>query len=125
MVKLIQAGDIDGARGAMAAIAPLLGVVTVKVDNPRTLPDGRTVIVNDRYRNPVAIKTLMAGLGMPAGAGRRPLGKMTVAGVEVVRSAARQVWGRNPEVLDPVGRFYGVDVGARLADDSIWNALAL
>ena len=125
MVDLIMQGDLDGARSAMESVAPLLGVVTVKVDNSRTLPDGRSVIVNDRYRNPVPIKTLMTGLGMPSGPGRRPLGRMTRAGVDVLRSAARQVWERNPEVLEPVALFYGVDVEQRIADDSIWNALSL
>jgi 4-hydroxy-tetrahydrodipicolinate synthase len=125
MVALAAEGDLDGAKAAMEAIAPLLGAVTVKVDNPRTLPNGQSVMVNDRYRNPVAIKTLMAGLGMPSGPGRRPLGKMTKAGVDVVRNAARQVWERNPEVLEPINSFYGVDVAKRLADDSIWNSLSL
>lgn len=124
MVDLAAKGDLEGARAAMEAVAPLLGVVTVKVDNPRRMPSGETLIVNDRYRNPLPIKTLMAGLGMPSGACRRPLGKMTRAGVEVVRSAARQVWQRNPEVLAPIGEFFGVDVGARIADDKVWAALA-
>ncbi len=125
MVDLAAAGDTAGAEKAMQAVAPLLGVVTVKVDNPRTLPSGEVVMVNDRYRNPLAIKTLMTGLGMPAGPGRRPLGKMTKAGVDVVRSAAAKVWQANPEVLAPIGEFYGVDIAKRLADDSIWSKLAI
>lgn len=125
MVDLAAKGDLKGAKDANDAVAPLLGIVTVKVDNKRVLPSGERVKVNDRYRNPVPIKTLMAGLGMPAGPCRRPLGKMSAAGVEVVRSAARQVWERNPEVLQPVGEFFGVDIAARLADDAIWFALAL
>lgn len=125
MVDLAANGDTNGAKAAMEAITPLLGVVTVKVDNPRTLPSGETVMVNDRYRNPLAVKTLMAGLGMPAGPCRRPLGRMTAAGVEIVRAAARQVWERHPEALEPVSGFYGVDIGARLSDDSVWASLAI
>ncbi|MGB9620342.1 MAG: hypothetical protein ACPL7K_08010, partial [Armatimonadota bacterium] len=90
---------------------------------PRRLPSGETVTVNDRYRNPLPIKTLMAGLGMPSGSCRKPLGKMTRAGIEVIRDAARQVWRRNPEVLAPIGEFFGVDVGARIEDDRVWAAL--
>lgn len=123
MVELVTSGDIEGARGVQQALAPLFGVVTVKVDNQRTLPSGQTVTVNDRYRNPLAYKTLMAGLGMCAGPARRPLGKMTMAGVEVVRNAAKAVWDRNPEILRPIGDFYGVDVSARLDNDGIWNGL--
>ncbi len=124
MVDLAAKGDVAGAQAAMEAVAPLLGIVTVKVDNPRLMPAGDTLAVNDRYRNPLPMKTLMAGLGMPSGVCRRPLGRMSVAGVEVVRAAARQVWQRNPEVLAPLGEFFKVDVGARLADDSVWSALA-
>jgi len=125
MVKSILSGDLVSAQAACDSIAPLLGIVTVKVDNDRKLPGGETVKVNDRYRNPLPVKTLMAGLGMPAGFCRKPLGRMTKAGVEVVRAAARQVWERNPEVLTPITDFYGVDVGARIADDNVWESLAL
>lgn len=125
MVKLAAEGDMAGAEKLKDALAPILGIVTVKVDNERILPSGVRVKVNDRYRNPLAIKTLMAGLGMPAGPCKKPLGKMSSAGVAVVRSAAQQVWERNPEVLEPIARFYGIDIAARLTDDSIWDSLAI
>lgn len=125
MVELARKGDFEGAAKMNEALAPLLGIVTVKIDNERTLHNGKVVKVNDRYRNPLAFKTLMAGLGMPSGSCRKPLGKMTMLGVDVVRSAARKVWQNNPELLQPINDFYGVDVEARLADDSIWQALAL
>ena len=118
------AGDISGAEKLMIALTPLFGIVTVKSDNERMLPDGTRAIVNDRFRNPLAIKSLMMALGMPSGPCRRPLGKMTASGVEIVRAAARNVWSANPEILAPVGEFYGVDIEARLADDMIWKALA-
>ena len=124
MVNAIDSGDLQTASEVHDAIAPLLGIVTVKVDNERTLPNGQVVKVTDRYRNPLAIKTLMSALGMPAGPCRRPLGKMTMSGVDVVRSAVRAVWSSNPEVLEPIGDFYKVDIAARIADDSIWNSLA-
>lgn len=124
MVDLAAAGDLEGARKAMDAVAPLLSIVTVKVDNPRVLPSGETVMVNDRYRNPLPVKTLMSALGMPAGPCRRPLGRMSMAGVEVLRAAVRKVWERNPEVLQPIGDFYGVDIGVRIQDDSVWASVA-
>ncbi len=125
MAKSVMSGDLVSAQAARDSIAPLLGIVTVKVDNDRKLPNGETVKVNDRYRNPLPVKTLMAGLGMPAGFCRKPLGRMTDAGVEAVRTAVGQVWNHNPEVLAPIGDFFGVDVGARIADDSVWKSLAL
>lgn len=124
MVDSIATGDLQTAAGVRDAIAPLLGIVTVKVDNERVLPNGQVVKVNDRYRNPLAVKTLMAGLGMPSGPCRRPLGRMTPVGIGVVRNVVKQVWEHNPEVLQPISDFFGVDVGARIADDSVWNALA-
>lgn len=124
MVDAAANGDLENAQKVAEAISPLLGVVTVKVDNPRRLPSGETVIVNDRYRNPLPIKTLMAGLGMPAGACRRPLGKMTRAGVDVVRTAVRKVWESHPEFLAPIEEFFKVDLESRIADDSVWSALS-
>jgi 4-hydroxy-tetrahydrodipicolinate synthase len=124
MISAVRSGDAARAEQLQSALAPLFSVVTVKVENERTLPDGRRVKVADKYRNPVAIKTLMSGLGMPAGPCRPPLGKMTRAGVEIVREAARTVWRNDPEVLQPVAESYGVDVGARIADDGCWAALA-
>ena len=125
MVGLVVSGDVGGAAKVHEAIAPLLGIVTVKVNNERTLPSGEKAMVEDKYRNPLAIKTLMAGLGIPSGKCRRPLGRMSRAGVEIVRGTARQVWERNPEVLRPIGEFYGVDLAARLSDDNIWGSLGI
>ncbi len=124
MVRLALAGDVAGAERLHKALAPLFGIVTVKVENERTLPNGETVTLTDRYRNPSAIKTLMDGLGMPSGPCRPPLGKMTQAGIDVVRQAAKQVWTNNPEILSPIADFYGVDVQARLNDDALWHSLS-
>ena len=125
MVKSVIEGDLEKAKDLQASIAPLLGIVTVKVENDRTMPGGQVVKVLDRYRNPVAVKTMMAGLGLPAGACRRPLGKMTADGVQIVRDALLQIWENNPQVLEPIEDFFGVDIAARLADDAIWSGLAL
>lgn len=125
MVMAVKSGDKEKAERIQQAIAPICGVVTVKVENERTLPNGETVKVADKYRNPLAIKTLMAGLGMPSGDCRRPLGKMSKAGVEIVRNAVRQVWKNNPEILAPVAEFYGIDIEARIADDSCWAPLGV
>jgi 4-hydroxy-tetrahydrodipicolinate synthase len=125
MVEALHEGAVAHATNIRDALAPLLGIVTVKIDNKRTLPNGHTVMVNDRYRNPLAIKTLMNALDMPAGPCRRPLGKMSKAGVDVVRQALSTVWERSPEMLRPIAEFYGTDIARRISDDSVWNALAL
>lgn len=124
MVASILEGDLNTASRVRHALAPLFGIVTVKASSLRTLPNGETVEIEDRFRNPLAIKTLMNALGMPSGPSRQPLGKMTPEGVGVVRNAALQVWQNNPEVLSPIGQFFGVDIEARLSQDSIWSSLA-
>jgi 4-hydroxy-tetrahydrodipicolinate synthase len=118
------AGDLAIAGALKDALSPLFSIVTVKSDSERTLPDGSKAIVQDRFRNPLAIKTLMNGLGMPSGPARQPLGRMTLEGVEQVRKAAKTVWDRNPEILAPIKEFYGVDVEARINSAAIWNELS-
>ena len=124
MVRKLLEGDLAVGAALRDALSPLFGIVTVKVGSRRILPDGSTVTVQDRFRNPVGIKTLMQALGMPAGPCRQPLGKMTPEGVEAVRSAARTTWEKDPEILAPIGKFYEVDLEARIADDSFWADLS-
>lgn len=123
MVSAARSGDTAKAEELHKALEPLFSVVTVKVENERTLPDGKVVKVTDKYRNPVAIKTLMNGLGLPSGPYRAPLGKMTEPGVDLVREAVKTVWKNNPEILAPVGEFYGIDIEARVSDERYWLPL--
>jgi 4-hydroxy-tetrahydrodipicolinate synthase len=124
MTRSVLSGDLATAESLADALSPLFGIVTVKVSSVRILPDGTSAVVQDKFRNPIAIKVLMNGLGLPSGPGRQPLGKMTAEGVAVVRQAARTVWNRNPEILAPISRFYGVDVEARIAGDAYWSGLS-
>ena len=124
MVRRVRSGDTATAIALRDAMAPLFSIVTVKVNSERILPNGTIAIVEDRFRNPLALKTLMQGLGMPAGPGRQPLGKMTSQGVNVVRDAVKTVWKNNPEILSPIGAFYGIDIEARIADNAIWDGLS-
>lgn len=123
MVNAILDGDMDTATKIYDVLAPLFGTVTVRVSNERVLASGKRIMVTDKYRNPLPIKTLMSGLGMPSGPCRRPLGKMSEAGIKKVRDAAISVWQKAPEFLTPIKDFYGVDIEARLFDDSVWNNL--
>jgi len=124
MVQKTRSGDVEGAAALDKALSPLFGIVTVKTDSMRTLPNGKTAIVSDKFRNPLGVKTLMQGLGMAAGVARQPLGKMTAEGVKHVREAVRKVWQSNPELLSPIGEFYGVDIAERISNDAIWNKLS-
>ena len=118
MANLLFEGKQDEAAKLREALKPLFGIVTVKTQEES--PYGT---VPCRARNPLATKTLMAILGMPAGPCRQPLGKMTKKGIDVVLDVGRTVWKNNPEILNPVADFFDVDIEARLYDDSILAGL--
>jgi 4-hydroxy-tetrahydrodipicolinate synthase len=109
LVSRLTAGDRDGAAALKKALEPLFGLVTVTTQERTAHGD-----VPCRARNPLAIKTFMALLGMPVGPCRRPLGKMTRKGLDFVLSVGRKVQSNNPEILQPVADFFGVDINARL-----------
>lgn len=109
LVDLLESGQTAEAEKLAAALEPLFGLVTVTTRE--TTDFGK---VDCRARNPMAIKTFMALLGMPVGPCRRPLGKMTRKGLDFVVSVARQVQSNHPEILQPIADFFGVDINARL-----------
>jgi 4-hydroxy-tetrahydrodipicolinate synthase len=123
MVRAALDGDADRAKQLHNALSPLFDIVTVTVENQRTMPDGSTRTVRDKFRNPLAVKTLMNGLGMPAGPPRQPLGRMTPKGLQVVRDAARTVRRDSPWILDPIADAYDVDLDRRIEDDDAWTGL--
>lgn len=116
MVRFLAQGKKAEAEKLRLALEPLFGLVVVKTTEKT--PYGDVVC---RARNPLATKTLMAILGMPAGFCRQPLGKMTYKGMEVVLGAARKVMQNSPEILAPVAEFFGVDIEARISDRGIWE----
>jgi 4-hydroxy-tetrahydrodipicolinate synthase len=119
MTRLLNEGQKSEGEKLLNALKPLFGIVTVK-----TQEDTPYGTVTCRARNPLATKTLMAVLGMPVGPCRPPLGKMTKKGLEVAIQAGRTVFERNPEVLKPVADFFGLDIEARLYDESVLTGLA-
>jgi len=123
MVKAAFDGDAARTNELHDALIPLFDIVTVVAENERLMPDGSTRTVKDKFRNPLAIKALMNGLGMPAGRARRPLGRMTASGIEIVRAAARATWQANAWILEPIADVYGVDIAARVEDDACWRDL--
>ena len=99
-------------------LSPLFGLVTVSTTE--ATPFGE---VTARFRNPVAIKTLMAILGMPGGGCRRPMGKMTRNGIDFVVDTARRVQAANPAILAPAAEFFNIDIDQRLNDETVREAL--
>jgi 4-hydroxy-tetrahydrodipicolinate synthase len=109
LVALLASGQTDEAKKLAAALEPLFGLVTVTTREATDFGD-----VDCRARNPMAVKTFMALLGMPVGPCRRPLGKMTRKGLDFVISVARRIQSNNPEILQPIADFFGVDINVRL-----------
>ena len=114
MITFLAQGDIEAATAIKEKIAPLFQLVTVTTRE--TTPYGE---VTCRARNPLAMKTLMAILGMPSGGCRRPLGKMTANGIEKVLDVGRSIYKNSPEILAPVEDFFNVNMGERLYDKSV------
>ncbi len=111
MTEAALDGRSEEAERLATALEPLFGMVTVKTQEES--PHGPRLC---KARNPLPIKTLMRLLGMPAGPTRRPLGRMTPQGLGAVVAAARQVYERDPEVLEPVATAFAVDIEERLGD---------
>ena len=118
MVEKLVSGDRSGAEVLLKGLEPLFGLVTVKTKEKT--PHGEVVC---RARNPLAIKTLMRLLGMPAGPCRQPMGKMTRNGLDAVLSITRGVWTDYPEILQPIGDFFNVDIAERLDNSKYQEGL--
>jgi len=114
MVRHLALGETDAARDLKNRLDPLFNLVTVK--SIETTPFGEVVF---RARNPLALKTLMDILGMPAGPCRQPLGKLTRNALDIVLNAARKVQAESPGLLKPIADAFGVDIESRLADSTL------
>lgn len=121
MVDMVEShlnNDAPRARKLAADLKPLMDAVTVKTEEDS--PYGRVIC---KARNPLATKTLMNVLGMPAGPCRAPLGKMTVQGLAKVLEAARAVYRSRPDLFESLEEFFEVDVGERLTSRDCWEGL--
>jgi 4-hydroxy-tetrahydrodipicolinate synthase len=116
MVKAIRNGNMGKADRLKDALNPLFKVVTVN-----TIESYEGFEVPAKFRNPLAIKTVMKGLGLPSGPCRQPLGKMTPKGVETVRNALKEVHGKDKEILRPIQDFYKINIEERLSNDRYWK----
>ena len=118
LVRLLAEEETAAADALAKAVSPLFGLVTVKTTEKT--PYGDAVC---RARNPLALKTLMQLLGVPAGPCRPPLGKMSRAGLDVVVGIAKTVQANNPEIFNPLAEFFNIDIDARLNDASLLEPL--
>jgi len=119
LVQYLLDKDMKRADELCGALNPLFDIVTV-----RTEEDTPYGPVTCRARNPLAYKTLMNVLGMPAGPCRQPLGKMTKKGLEKVLAVAKKTYEGKPEILEPVEGSFDVDLGQRLYKEKFWKGLS-
>lgn len=118
MVSSLNSGDTQTALDIQDAVKPLLDLVVVT-----TTEETKFGPVTCRARNPLPVKTLMQILGMPSGYCRAPLGRMTQNGLEVVLDAARFVQKNNPQIFEPVAKFFNLDIDTRLNDSEFYKDL--
>jgi 4-hydroxy-tetrahydrodipicolinate synthase len=116
MAKAILGGDMQKANRLKEALDPLFKLVTVN-----TVESYEGFEVPCKFRNPVPIKTIMKGLGLPSGPCRPPLGKMAPKGMDVVRKILREVHERNLEIFRPLEDFYKVNMEDRISNDKYWK----
>lgn len=109
MVTRLNNNDPEGAQEINAALDPLYNLITVKTKETTAYGE-----VEVRARNPLAIKTLMSILGLPSGACRQPLGRMTQQGLDYVLETARKIQEKTPEIFKPAAEFFNLDFEARL-----------
>lgn len=115
MTECINNGDIEKGEKLAKALQPLFDtIVTVKTQEET--PYG---VVSCKARNPLAVKTFMNIIGMPSGKIRQPLGKMTKKGINVVTDAVKKVLENNPEIFEPLEKFFGVNVAERIDNREI------
>ncbi len=119
MAEAALAGNWQEADRLGAALQPLFGLVTVKVDE-----DTRFGPVPVKARNPVPVKTMMNILGMNVGPCRRPLGRVTKQALNVMLEALRRVWAGTPEILEPIEDAFDVSIDDRLRDQRHWDGLS-
>ena len=124
MVRAQVADDSEEVERLSISLAPMIRMVTCTVTAVRTLPNGQSVEVTDKFRNPVPVKTMMAGLGMMSSAKRAPLGRMSPTAVGQCREALREVHAADPGLLGPIEEAFDVRIDQRLGDDAIWSAFA-
>jgi 4-hydroxy-tetrahydrodipicolinate synthase len=118
LTQAVRAHRTEEANRLCSALQPLFNIVTVKTQEQT--PFGP---VTCKARNPLAFKTLMNILGMPAGPCRQPLGKMTRRGLEIVLANARRIYETNPAILRPIEEFFNVNLQERLYKERFWQGL--
>ena len=106
--------DAVAARELHDRLLPLLALSSVTAEEPVEVGGGR-LLVPQRSRGAVTLKTALATLGVVPASWRAPLGGMGAAGAARVTTALLQAQRADPSVLQPLAAAFAVDPAARLA----------
>lgn len=105
--------DATGARDLHDGLLPLFALSSITAEEAIEVGGGR-LLVPQRSRGAVTLKTALSILGVLPPAWRAPLGRMGATGATRVAAALRQTSRRTPKLLRPVCATFGVDLAARL-----------
>jgi 4-hydroxy-tetrahydrodipicolinate synthase len=105
--------DAVRARELHEALTLLHGLQTVTAEESTSV-GGEPLLVPQRARDPVPLKTALALLGAVRPVWRAPLAPLGPNGTARVRTALRLTGRRHPDVLEPVCRAFGADLAACL-----------
>jgi 4-hydroxy-tetrahydrodipicolinate synthase len=119
MTEAFLKGDLDQTERIKHALSPIMASSIVQERN--VFYKRESVTISDEIFNPVIIKTMMTGLGIPAGFCRKPLGYVGQKSLALIRKKLEAVWHNNPWVLKPLEDFYQIDISQRLKDNSFWQ----
>jgi 4-hydroxy-tetrahydrodipicolinate synthase len=101
------------ARELQDALSLLHGLQSVTAEESVTV-GGEALLVPQRARNPVPLKSALAMLGLALPVWRAPLAALGPNGAARVRTALRLTDRRHPELLAPLAEAFGVDLAACL-----------
>lgn len=118
MISLVNNGQKDEANKINTILKPLTNLVSIQ-----TQEENEFGSFSCKARNPLALKTLMALLGMPSGHCRKPLGKMTKTGFNIVLNTAKKINADTPEVFEPISSFFNLDIKERLSNPKLHETL--
>jgi len=105
--------DAVAARELHDGLLPLFAVVSVTAEEPLLL-GGNRLLVPQRSRAAVTLKTALATLGVLPPVWRAPLGPMGAAGASRIAGTLAQIHRSSPALLAPLAAAFGVDLAARL-----------
>jgi 4-hydroxy-tetrahydrodipicolinate synthase len=123
MVSYLNNNKTDEAEKLNKVLSLIFSLVTVKAKSIRDISPDKKIEVEDKFRNPIGVKTIMNGLGLPSGPCRQPLGKINKEGLKIIKDNLNELVKQSSQILSPIETHYGVSIEERLNDKKYWQEL--